>query len=378
MPLPAASFINQLDPTQPTGTQKKYEGDDWFRLIQYVLQTQFPLLGSTAVTATALDLNTITRAIRVAPGEVGPILPNAAARANGIWTWDATGLVPTFSRTFTAFDSDVAATAAARNTAVQAAIDAGAFRDTAQLARDASIAARDLSQQWATSLTVVSGGLYGARFYAQAASASAANAGTSETNAGVSATNAANSAAQAGNTLNGTSTTSLTVGVGSKSLTTQTNKAWLPGSRIRLASQGTPGATMRGNVTAYTAGTGALTFLADGFTGSGTLADWNIVTTGADGTGGTNALMHITGTTQAAAADTPYVFENASASTLTLRAAPSDGERVFATVSNGRTDNVIARNGKNIMGLAEDLTINLSTVTVGLQYNATTGDWRLI
>lgn len=379
MPLPAASFINQLDPTQPTGTQKKYEGDDWFRLIQFVLQTQFPNLGAQAVLPTALQLNTITLAIRVQSPETPPLFPLIAARANRLMVFDASGNFDT-SRSLVQFDADVFNTNIARNQAGQSATNAGQSETNAGQSATAAGQSATLSMQWATNLTAVpgGGGLFGSRYYAQQAGQSATNAGQSETNAGQSATAAAASAAQAGNTLNGTSTTSLVIGAGSKSLTTQANKAWLVGSRLRLASQGTPGATMRGNVTAYNASTGALTILMDGFSGSGTFADWNIVVIGADGTSAASAFVHITGTTANAVADTAYVWENAAQSELVLPAAPGDGIREWATPSNNRTDNVFRRNGKTIMGLSEDLVVDNAFVTVGLQYNATTGDWRLI
>jgi hypothetical protein len=54
------------------------------------------------------------------------------------------------------------------------------------------------------------------------------------------------------------------------------------------------------------------------------------------------------------------------------------GDTVWLTVGNGRTDTVIARNGENIMSLAENLTVNNANVTVQLRYiNASLG-WRLV
>lgn len=67
-----------------------------------------------------------------------------------------------------------------------------------------------------------------------------------------------------------------------------------------------------------------------------------------------------------------------TAATVTLPAAPSVGHTVWVTPGNGLLTNVIARNGNNIMGLAEDLTINSKNVTVALRYINPTLGWRLV
>lgn len=72
------------------------------------------------------------------------------------------------------------------------------------------------------------------------------------------------------------------------------------------------------------------------------------------------------------------VLTNAAVSTATLPAAPAAGDVVWVGVGNGRTDNVIARNGLLIMGLAEDMTIDSATATVPLRYISSTLGWRLV
>ena len=80
----------------------------------------------------------------------------------------------------------------------------------------------------------------------------------------------------------------------------------------------------------------------------------------------------------AAVAGQHVVCTNAAAVTITLPAAPTAGQTVWVTPGNGRTDNVIARNGNPIMGLAEDMTIDNTNATVELRFlNATLG-WRLV
>ena len=57
MGLETATYITDLVSTNPLGTDSKAQGDNHIRLLKSVLQTQFPNLGSAAVTATAAELN---------------------------------------------------------------------------------------------------------------------------------------------------------------------------------------------------------------------------------------------------------------------------------------------------------------------------------
>lgn len=111
---------------------------------------------------------------------------------------------------------------------------------------------------------------------ATAAASSATGAANSNTGAGVSAAAAAASAASALNApgTNGTSTTSLTMGMGSFVVTTQSGKAWVPGQTIFVAKTASPNEKMVGTITAYS-GT-ALAFDVQFVYGSGTAAAWTI------------------------------------------------------------------------------------------------------
>jgi len=73
-----------------------------------------------------------------------------------------------------------------------------------------------------------------------------------------------------------TSTTSLAIGTGSKSLTIQTGKGFQIGQPVRIASTSTPANYMDGQVTAHDSGTGALTVNVATVGGSGTIASWTI------------------------------------------------------------------------------------------------------
>lgn len=86
-------------------------------------------------------------------------------------------------------------------------------------------------------------------------------------------------------------------------------------------------------------------------------------------------LVHVTTTTQTAIPGQHYSLENAAATTVTLPASPIDGDVVWVTVNNGRTDNVLSRNSTQIMGVAEDMTLDV-VMTYQLRFISTS--WRLL
>lgn len=79
-----------------------------------------------------------------------------------------------------------------------------------------------------------------------------------------------------GTDFSATSTTSLTVGTGSKALTIQTGKQFQIGQPVRIADTTTPSNFMDGQVTAYNSGTGAMTVSVTSVGGAGTIAAWTI------------------------------------------------------------------------------------------------------
>ncbi len=115
---------------------------------------------------------------------------------------------------------------------------------------------------------------------ANAAAASATTNGATQVALATAQANAAAASAQSALNApgtNGTTATSLTVGLGSKTFTTQTGKAWVPGQRLLLPRTSDPAGTwMSGTLTAYNSGTGAATLLVTNFAGSGTFTDWTV------------------------------------------------------------------------------------------------------
>lgn len=74
----------------------------------------------------------------------------------------------------------------------------------------------------------------------------------------------------------GTSTTSLLIGTGTKTFTTQTARAFGAGQRIKLTSQANIANYMLGTCSAYDTTTGAMSVAVDSIGGSGTFADWSV------------------------------------------------------------------------------------------------------
>lgn len=135
---------------------------------------------------------------------------------------------------------------------------------------------------FSTQLQAVAGNTYDnaveAAGSATAAASSASAASGSATAAATSASAAANSATTAVNApgTSGTSTTSLTIGTGSRTFTTQTGKAWIVGQFVLVSNSAAPLNWMIGYISAYNSGTGAMTVDVQNTNGSGTAATWNI------------------------------------------------------------------------------------------------------
>lgn len=273
----------------------------------------------------------------------------------------------------------LAAVYQAQSFATAASGSASAAAGSASAASGSASAASSsatLASQWATSLSLVDGSNYGAKKYALDANTSASNASTSASNAATSASNAAASATLAAQTFNGTSTTSLTIGTGNQSLTTQTGKAWVVGQILFLSRTSAPTTTyMRGAITAYNSGSGALSFTADDVAGSGTFTDWTLGLGGAKGANGARPLVTVSGTTQNALSNTDYALSNVAATTLTLPASPSNNDIVGVIPINGLLTNIVARNGNPLIGLSEDLTLNNQYAPVYFRFITGTG-WR--
>ncbi|MFZ2998726.1 MAG: hypothetical protein WA071_00110 [Undibacterium umbellatum] len=125
--------------------------------------------------------------------------------------------------------------------------------------------------------------------FADNAQSSASLANDHKIAAGNSATAAAASAASAINApgTSATSTTSLIIGPGLQTLTlAQTGKSFTPGQTVVIPSIASPGNQMTGVITAFNAGTGAMTVNVSSVLGAGTFASWAVALSGKTGDAG--------------------------------------------------------------------------------------------
>jgi hypothetical protein len=72
-----------------------------------------------------------------------------------------------------------------------------------------------------------------------------------------------------------------------------------------------------------------------------------------------------------------FVSVTAGGLTITLPASPAAGWEVKIQVGDF-INTVIGRNSQNIMGLAEDMTIDVANVTVSLLFTDATRGWRIV
>jgi hypothetical protein len=80
-----------------------------------------------------------------------------------------------------------------------------------------------------------------------------------------------------------TSTSTVTIGTGAQTFTTQAGLAYAAGSRVRVASSATPSSWMEGLITSYSGTTMAVNV--DLVSGSGSFSSWNINVAGTQGAG---------------------------------------------------------------------------------------------
>lgn len=156
--------------------------------------------------------------------------------------------------------------------------------------------------------------------------------------------------AHVANSLTGTSSSSVAVGTGSKSLTASTGRSWIVGQPVRIARTSAPTTTyMDGTVTAYNSGTGAMTVSVASVLGTGTHTDWSISVTGTAGGGGgvtgpgsstDNAIARFDGTGGATLQNSGVIVSDANAVTGVASLTLASG----ATVTEFSTDDTMAGN----------------------------------
>jgi hypothetical protein len=186
----------------------------------------------------------------------------------------------------------------------------------------------------------------------------------------------------------GTSTTSLTIGEGTKSLTVQTARGYVAGAQLIVANTAAPSTNyMYGIVTSYNAGTGALVVEVpvDGARGSGTHTAWTVSLSGPKGPQGeSERILSIkTANYTAVAGDRLGCDTTGGPFTVTLPASPANGDRVYVCdVGTTETDLgwlgdalTVARNGSTIMGYTDDVILRERGGGFSFEYMSATSDW---
>ena len=95
---------------------------------------------------------------------------------------------------------------------------------------------------------------------------------------------------------------------------------------------------------------------------------------GGGGGGGTYTSTYVTSDITAEK-DRIYVFEELTPYTLTLPLTPSNGDSILISNRSGITTNLIGRNGELIMGIAEDMELNVPPASFMFTYASGTQGW---
>lgn len=259
---------------------------------------------------------------------------------------------------------------ASAGSAATSANAASGSASSASTSAGQSAASAGLAMQWAVSMSLVDGTYFGARKYAIDASNSA-------TSAAGSASAAAASATLAAQTFNGTSSSSITVAVGSINFTTQTGKAWVVGQRVSVARAGDPNTVMYGAITSYNSPTGATSVSVDRAAGSGTYSDWSI---GLSGANGAPAVLNtvLVGANTTAVAGNYYLFVGAF--TINMPTNPATGDMIGFGMSRGVVGGIVNFGSINVKGKAAgSMTMITDTDSAVVQYSGNTTDgWRQV
>ena len=129
-------------------------------------------------------------------------------------------------------------------------------------------------------------------------------------------------------------------------------------------------------------GSSAVVSITGSFTGSGhiTTSSYAVTTSyalnGGSGGGGSDVYSSIYVTADTTAiTNRLYVFTSSTLKTLTLPASPTNGDSLYISNRSDISTNIVARNNQLIMGLAQDVTLDVAPASFKLTYAAGTQGW---
>ena len=254
MSVESASYINQLNESNPTSSDLKSEGDNHIRLLKSTLKTTFPNV-TGAVTPTHTQLNFVTgvtssiqdqlnRTLRQSGGSTVNALPDAATRASKVLSFDSSGH-PAVPIAVVDLANAVTAASNAATSETNAAASATAAAGSASTASTQASNASTSATNAASSASAASTSATNAATSASTATTQATTATTQATNASSSATAAAASAtAAAGSATTATTQASNASTSASSASTSATNAS---NSATAAASSATSAATSATN-----------------------------------------------------------------------------------------------------------------------------------
>lgn len=89
-------------------------------------------------------------------------------------------------------------------------------------------------------------------------------------------------------------------------------------------------------------------------------------------------VVVVSGNYNASNFDLVVQTDSSTSRTITLPPSPDTGDIVRVYNTSSRTDHVVDRNGENIMGLAEDMIIDLTNFVASLAYVDSTRGWAIL
>lgn len=176
----------------------------------------------------------------------------------------------------------------------------------------------------------------------------------------------------------GSSTSSVAIGSGSKSFTTQSGKSWVAGMTLLVYYDASN--YLRGVVATYSGTSLTITVPTAGAVGSGTYAVWAISPAPAvmsvDGATGAVTTVNVRVVSAAATAVAKDYIVVTAFCDITLPASATVGDRVVVDVARNIGYPRVLANGLKIMGFAQDLTLDIPGPTTFLYASAALG-WRV-